>query len=81
MVGTSATGSRIRRAFAVNSIPISNPRRLSMPTVRMNSVEYALKLLVASRVPTRASEPSDRPASLESVPLNAGPPTCWPPER
>ena len=53
MVGISATGRRRRRALAVSSRPISKPLRLSMPTSRMNSVEYALKLLVASLVPTR----------------------------
>ena len=66
MVGTSATGRRSRRALAVSSRPISNPLRLSMPTSRMNSVEKALKLLVASRVPTRPKAPSERPAVLDS---------------
>ena len=39
MVGISATGSRIRLALAVSSIPISNPSRESIPTWRMKSVE------------------------------------------
>ena len=32
IVGSSATGSRARRALATNSIPISNPASESMPT-------------------------------------------------
>ena len=50
-----------------------------MPACRTNPVEYALKLLVASRVPTRANSRSDLPAHLDSVRLSRGPPTCWPP--
>ena len=34
---------------------------------------------VASRVPMRASSPSDRPAVLDISPFSSGPPTCWPP--
>jgi hypothetical protein len=79
MVGISATGSRSRVAFAVSSRPISNPVRLSMPTLRTNSVEYALKLLVASLVPTRARVCRDRPAARDIRPLSRGPPTCCPP--
>ena len=75
-MGISATGSLNLRAFAVSSIPISNPPVLSIPTMRTNSVEYALKEFVASRVPTRANRCSERPAVLESRVLSAGPPTC-----
>ena len=56
IVGISATGRRSRVAFAVNSRPISKPVLDSMPTSRTKSVSYALKLLVASRVPTRANQ-------------------------
>ncbi len=38
-----------------------------------------MKLLVASRVPTRASVCSDLPAVRDSVRFSRGPPTCWPP--
>src|SRR5450759_5183426 len=81
MVGTSATGKRIRRALAVSSSPISNPLLLSIPTSRTNCVEYALKLLVASLVPTRASNLREAPAVLDRTPLNIGPPTCCPPDE
>ena len=63
IVGISATGSRIRRALAVSSMPSSKPSRESMPTARTKSVEYALNEFVASRVPMCASSRSDRPAA------------------
>src|SRR6266508_4417786 len=79
MVGISAIGSRSRFDFAVSSRPISNPFRDSMPTVRTNSVLYALKLFVASLVPTRANVCRVRPAQRDMSRLSRGPPTCWPP--
>jgi hypothetical protein len=39
MVGISATGRRSRFAFAVSSMPISNPSLESIPTCRTNAVE------------------------------------------
>jgi hypothetical protein len=56
MVGSSATGRRSRRALATSSMPTSKPESDSIPTFRRNSTEYALNELVASRVPTRASQ-------------------------
>jgi hypothetical protein len=79
IVGISATGSRIRRALAVSSMPSSKPSRESMPTDRTNSVEYALNELVASLVPMRARTRSDLPAVFDIKPFSPGPPTCWPP--
>ena len=73
IVGISATGIRIRRALAVSSMPISKPSRESMPTFRTKSVEYALNEFVASRVPMRASSPSDRPGRLRHQPLQQRP--------
>ena len=42
-------------------------------------MEYALKLFVASRVPTRASRCNDLPAHRDSMRFTRGPPTCCPP--
>ena len=44
-----------------------------MPTSRTKAVEYALNELVASRVPTRASQKRLTPAARESAPLRNGP--------
>jgi hypothetical protein len=62
IVGISATGRRSRRALDTNSRPTSKRASEPMPIVLTNSVEYALKEFVLSRVPTRAKRWSESPS-------------------
>ena len=70
MVGSSATGRPRRRALATSSMPSSNPASESMPTRSTNAREYALNELVASWVPTCASEVQGDTGEARDAPLH-----------